>query len=124
LRAVAVNHGFVLGLLALFIVFILLIIVSYRLCWTTATISVESHGIWWGREAMNYNDFDSTGRRTITRKANRGLLGTTDSYVYIEAKGREIAVTKEINGEGAREIAAALERATVIKLTQLSPIVR
>ncbi|AXK66453.1 hypothetical protein CN645_25805 [Burkholderia sp. IDO3] len=115
-----VNHGFIAGLLALFVVFFLPIIVFYRLNWTMATITVERNGIRWGRHAMNYSDFNEIGWKGTIRKANRGPFSTTDSYVYIEAKGREIAVTKEIKGEGARDIAEALEQAAVNKVNQLS----
>jgi hypothetical protein len=117
---VSVNHGFILGMLALFIVFFLPIIVFYRLNWTTATISVEREGIRWGRHAMNYNDFTDIGWRSTIRKANRGPLSTTDSYVYITSKGREIAVTKEVKGEGARDIANALDSAAAHHVNQLS----
>ncbi|PLZ00780.1 hypothetical protein CY652_19140 [Burkholderia sp. WAC0059] len=115
-----VNHGFIAGLLALFVVFFLPIIVFYRLNWTTATISVERNGIRWGRHAMNYDDFTDIGWKSTVRKANRGPLTATDSYVYIMAKGREIAVTKEVKGEGARDIAEALDKAATHHVNQLS----
>jgi hypothetical protein len=115
-----VNHGFIAGLLALFVVFFLPIIVFYRLNWKTATISVEREGIRWGRHAMTYNDIESFGWKSTTRRANRSPLSTTDSYAYITTKGREIAVTKEIKGEGARDIAEALDRAAAHQVNQLS----
>jgi hypothetical protein len=117
---VGVNHGFIAGLLALFVVFFLPIIVFYRLNWKTATISVEREGIRWGRHAMTYNDIESFGWKSTTRRANRSPLSTTDSYAYITTKGREIAVTKEIKGEGARDIAEALDRAAAHQVNQLS----
>ncbi|WP_321890712.1 hypothetical protein [Paraburkholderia tropica] len=118
---VGVNHGFILGLLTLLVVFFLPLIVFYRLNWTTATISVEREGIRWGRHAMTYDDIDTFGWRLVARTGQREV---NDSYVYITAKGREIAITKEINGEGARDIAKALEEAAVLKVNQLSPLVR
>lgn len=117
---VSADHGFILGMLAFFVVFALPIIVFYRLNWTMATISVERNGIRWGRHAMNYSDFNDIGWKSTIRKANRGPFSTTDSYVYIEAKGREIAVTKEIKGEGARDIAEALDKAATNYVNQLS----
>ncbi|WCM23176.1 hypothetical protein NDK50_35075 [Paraburkholderia bryophila] len=116
---VGVNHGFILGLLTLFVVFFLPIIVFYRLNWTTAIISVEREGIRWGRHAMNYSDFDSIGWRSTIRKANRGPFSSTDSYVYITSKGRDIAITKEVRGEGARDIAEALDSAAARQVNQL-----
>ncbi|TDQ75485.1 hypothetical protein [Paraburkholderia silvatlantica] len=118
---VGVNHGFILGLLTLFVVFFLPIILFYRLNWTTVTIHVEREGIRWGRHAMTYDDIDSFG---WNRRARTGQRKVNDSYVYIMAKGREIAITKEIKGEGARDIAEALEQAAVLKVSLLSPIVR
>lgn len=115
-----VNHGFIAGLLALFVVFFLPIIVFYRLNWKTATISVEREGVRWGQHAMTYADIDSFGWTSTTRKANRGPLSTTDSYAYITTKGREVAVTKEVKGEGARDIAEALDRAAAHHVNQLS----
>ena len=117
---VGVNHGFILGLLTLFVVFFLPIIVFYRLNWKTATISVEREGIRWGRNAMNYNDIESFGWKSTTRRANRSPLSTTDSYAYITTKGREVVVTKEIKGEGARDLAEALDRAAAHQVNQLS----
>lgn len=117
---VGVNHGFILGLLTLFVVFFLPIILFYRLNWTTATISVEREGIRWGRHTLNYNDLDSFGWKSTIRKANRGPFSATDSYAYITTKGREIAITKEVRGEGARDIAEALDRAAAHQVNQLS----
>lgn len=114
---VSVNHGYVLGLLTLFVVFFLPIIVFYRLNWMTATINVERDGIRWGRHAMNYKDVDSFGWRSTIRK--RGSFSASDSYVYIIAKGREIAITKEVRGEGARDIAEALDGAAAHQVNQL-----
>ncbi|WP_162877955.1 hypothetical protein [Trinickia diaoshuihuensis] len=45
--------------------------------------------------------------------------GASDSYVYLIAKGREIAITKEVRGEGARDIAEALDSAAAHKVDQL-----
>lgn len=117
---VGVNHGFILGLLTLFVVFFLPIILFYRLNWKTATISVERDGIRWGRHAMNYNDIDSFGWKSTIRKANRGPFTATDSYAYIVTKGREIPITKEVKGEGARDIAEALDSAAAHHVNQLS----
>jgi hypothetical protein len=117
---VSVDHGFLLGLLTLFVVFFLPIILFYRLNWTMATITVEREGIRWGRHAMNYSDFNDIGWKSTIRKANRGPFSATDSYVYIEAKGRQIAVTKEMKGEGARDVAEALDKAATHHVNQLS----
>ena len=119
--AVGVNHGFILGLLTLFVVFFLPVILFYRLNWTTATITVERDGIRWGRHAMNYDDIDSIGWNLRTRNGQRKV---NDSYVYITSKSREIVITKEIKGEGARDIAEALDKAAAHQVNQLSPIVR
>ncbi|WP_234775347.1 hypothetical protein [Paraburkholderia tropica] len=118
---VGVSHGIILGLLTLFVVFFLPIIVFYRLNWATATatVSVERDGIRWGRHAMSYDDIESFGWKFVTRTGQRKA---NDSYVYITAKGREIVVTKEINGEGARDIAEALDKAAAHQVNQLSPI--
>lgn len=118
---VGVNHGFILGLLTLFVVFFLPVIVLYRLNWTTVTITVERDGIRWGRDAMKYDDIDSFGWNLRTRT---GQLKVNDSYVYITSRGREIVITKEIKGEGARDIAEALDKAAAHHVNQLSPIVR
>jgi hypothetical protein len=118
---VGVNHGIILGLLTLFVVFFLPIIVFYRLNWTAATISVERDGIRWGRHAMTYDDIESFGWKLVTRTGQRKV---NDSYVYITAKGREIVITKEINGEGGRDIAEALDKAAAHQVNQLSPIAR
>ncbi|WP_176058695.1 hypothetical protein [Paraburkholderia sp. BCC1876] len=118
---VGVNHGFILGLLTLFVVFFLPVILFYRLNWTTATITVERDGIRWGRHAMNYDDIDSFGWNRRTRTGQRKV---NDSYVYITSEGREIVITKEINGEGGRDIAEALDKAAAHQVNQLSPIVR
>ncbi len=115
--AVGVNHGFILGLLTLFVVFFLPLILFYRLNWTTATISVEREGIRWGRHAMTYNDIESFGWNRRTRTGQRKV---NDSYAYVTTKGQEIAVTKEIKGEGAREIAEALDKAAAHHVNQLS----
>jgi len=118
---VGVNHGFILGLLTLFVVFFLPVIVFYRLNWTTATITVERDGIRWGRHAMKYDDIDSFGWNLRTRTGQRKV---NDSYVYITSRGREIVITKEIKGECARDIAEALDKAAAHHVNQLSPIVR
>lgn len=118
---VGVNHGFILGLLTLFVVFFLPVILFYRLNWTTATITVERDGIRWGRHTMTYDDIDSFG---WNRRARTGQRKMNDSYVYVTSKGREIAITKEIVGEGARDIAEALDKAAAHQVNQLSPIVR
>ena len=73
---------------------------------------------------MNYNDLDSFGWKSTIRKANRGPFTATDSYAYIMTKEREIAITKEVKGEGARDIAEALDQAAAHHVNQLSPIVR
>jgi hypothetical protein len=115
-----VNHGFIAGLLALFVVFFLPIILFYRLNWKPATIRVEREGVRWGQHAMSYSDIDSFGWKSTTRRANRSSLSTTDSFVYITTKGREIAITKEVKGEGARDIAEALDKAAAHQVNQLS----
>lgn len=73
---------------------------------------------------MNYDDFTEIGWRSMIRKANGALCSATDSYANAMNKRRKIPVTKEVKGEGALDVADALERAAVDKLKLLSPIVR
>ncbi|WP_207005359.1 hypothetical protein [Trinickia mobilis] len=58
---------------------------------------------------MNYSDFDSIRWRATTRK--QGSANSSDSHAYITAESRETPITKEVRGEGARDIAEALDRA-------------